>query len=58
MSSMTTTHTIRHEAAPNEAAFLTPGEKDMSEDANPMWEAMDCPDVTNDPFYDDFEGGE
>lgn len=20
----------------------------------PLWEAMDCPDVTNDPFYNDF----
>ena len=21
----------------------------------PMWEAMDCPDVTDDPFYADFD---
>ena len=39
----------------DESSMNTPEEDQMERrPISPMWEAMDCPDVTDDPFYQDF----
>ena len=38
----------------DESSMNTPEDQMEPRPISPMWEAMDCPDVTDDRFYQDF----